>query len=197
MIGKSVLLLSGALLTAGAGVLGFTWPFGRASESLRLPGTVETQEVRLGSKLGGRVASVFVAEGDVVEAGQILARFEAPELQAQQQQLQARLQAAEAELDRARNGARSEEIAATRAAVEAARAALDRLKAGPRPEEIRQAQGDLDRHKPIRSRPVKSLPASKDCIRWPQSPEPSTIPLAPLWDVSKAASRRRERISIC
>jgi HlyD family secretion protein len=144
VVGKSTILLSGALLTVGAGVLGFSWRFERPSESLHLPGVVETQEVRLGSKLGGRVESVSVAEGDVVEAGQILARFEAPELQAQKQQLQARLQVAEAELDRARNGPRSEEIAAARAAVEEARASLDRLKAGSRPEEIRRAKGDLD-----------------------------------------------------
>ncbi len=46
---------------------------------LELPGVVEIQEVRLGSKIGGRVAEVLVAEGDTVEAGQLLVRYEVPD----------------------------------------------------------------------------------------------------------------------
>jgi multidrug resistance efflux pump len=104
---------------------------------------VEVQEVRLGSKVGGRVVEVAIAEGDEVETGQVLVRFEAPELEAQRQQLQAQLQAATAELEKARNGARQEEIESAWASVEAARACLNRLKAGARLEEIQQAHSEL------------------------------------------------------
>ena len=46
----------------------------QTNAELRLPGTVEVQEVRLGSKLGGRIAEVLVREGENVEAGRGLVR---------------------------------------------------------------------------------------------------------------------------
>lgn len=92
--------------------------FWRNPEALQLPGVVEIQEVRLGSKIGGRVAEVLVREGDIAEPGQLLVRFAVPELEAQRQQQEGRLAAAEATLLRTKNGSR--------------------------PEEIRQAQSDLE-----------------------------------------------------
>lgn len=123
--------------------LGFFWPFRRAAEVLRLPGVVEVQEVRLGSKVGGRVARVAVREGDLVEEGQELVVFDVPELKAQYAQWAARLEAAEAQLLKAENGPRPEEKDAARAAVAAAQARLERLKAGWREEEKRQARNEL------------------------------------------------------
>lgn len=90
---------------------------------LDLPGVVETQEVRLGSKVGGRVAEVLVEEGETVEPGRLLVRYEAPELEAELRQQQAKLAAAEADLEKAKNG--------------------------PRPEEIREARSDLESTRPI------------------------------------------------
>jgi multidrug resistance efflux pump len=138
-------LLAGLALLAAVGVgLGFFWPFHYRDQSLTLPGVVEIQEVRLGSKVGGRVESVNVVEGAIAEPRQVLVTFEAPELRAQQQQQVARLQQAEADLEKARNGPRVEEKEAAKMAVEAARERLRRLKAGPRAEEIRQARSDLE-----------------------------------------------------
>ena len=97
------------LLVAVAAAVGFMFPFWRHTSTLRLPGVVEIQEVRLGSKVGGRVEDVYVLEGTLVDAGTLLVRFEAPELQAQLHQLEARLNQSRAELDRYRNGARPEE----------------------------------------------------------------------------------------
>ncbi len=42
-----------------------------SSQTIVLPGIVETQEVRLRSKVGGRVLKVLVKEGDMVEFGGI------------------------------------------------------------------------------------------------------------------------------
>jgi multidrug resistance efflux pump len=138
-------LLAGAtLLATGVGALAFWWPFGSRDAALRLPGTVETQEVHLGSKTGGRVAEVLVREGDLINPGQPLVRLEAPELEAQREQWGARLRAAEADLEKARNGARPEEKEAAREAVAAAEARWRRLRKGPRDEEVRQAEADLD-----------------------------------------------------
>jgi multidrug resistance efflux pump len=104
-------MLAGAVLLAAVLLtLGFFWPFHARRDQLKLPGVVEIQEVRLGSKIGGRVAEVLVAEGDVVDAGKLLVRFEVPELQAQREQWVARLKSLEAEWEKAKNGWRPEEI---------------------------------------------------------------------------------------
>lgn len=131
----------GVLVGAGVGMVGC---YGRQPHSLSLPGVVEIQEVRLSSKVGGRVEKVAIEEGDLVEAGQPLVYFEVPELQAQLLQAAAKLQAAQADLDRARNGARVEEKDNARAALASAEARWQRLKAGARAEEIEQAQADLE-----------------------------------------------------
>src|ERR1043166_1701004 len=47
------------VLVVLAGGLAAFWPFGNG-KTLRLPGVVEIQEVRLGSKVGGRVESVHI-----------------------------------------------------------------------------------------------------------------------------------------
>jgi HlyD family secretion protein len=133
-----------AVLGAVALALGFFWPFRRHQSVLRLPGVVEIQEVRLGSKIGGRVEKVETLEGAIAEPGQELVVFAVPELQAQRQQLQARLLQAEADLEKAKNGPRPEEKEAARSAMEAARARWERLKAGWRVEEKRQAQSDKE-----------------------------------------------------
>lgn len=133
---KRVLALA-ALLAAALSALGFFWPFGNAPDAwksfwpfrhteneLRLAGVVETQEVRLGSKIGGRVAEVFITEGDLVQAGQPLVRFEVPELEAQREQWRSRLASMVAELDKARAGPREEEIRQVKSDVEVAATAL-------------------------------------------------------------------------
>jgi multidrug resistance efflux pump len=106
---KPVLGVAALLATTGVGV-GFFYPFHEYHPTLRLPGVVETQEIRLGSKIAGRVAEVLVEEGQLVQPGQELVRFEVPELQAQRVQQEARIQAAEAELSKWMNGSRPEEI---------------------------------------------------------------------------------------
>src|SRR6516165_423836 len=106
---KSIVAVA-ALLAAILVGLGFFRPLHRQVEKLKLPGVVEIQEVRLGSKCGGRVAAVEVNEGDVVEAGKALVVFEVPELEAQKEQVLAHIQALEAEYDKAKHGPRVEEI---------------------------------------------------------------------------------------
>ena len=61
---KSTVFIGTLLLVAVAAGLGFFWPFGNG-KVLTMPGIVEIQEVRLGSKIGGRVAQLLVAEGQI------------------------------------------------------------------------------------------------------------------------------------
>ena len=138
---KRWLLLPGLLVAAG---LAYSfWPIGKEN-GLRLTGVVETQEVRLGSKIGGRVERIHVAEGTLVNENQPLVTFETPELEAQVRQWEARLRQAEADRDKASKGPRPEEKEAARLAVEVARQRWKRLQAGPREQDIYQARCDLE-----------------------------------------------------
>jgi HlyD family secretion protein len=115
------------------------WPFGPRRAGLPLPGSVQSQEVRLGSRVGGRVAAVLVAEGDRVSAGQELVRLDLPELVAQRDQYRAAVARATAELRKARNGPLPLEVRDAETAWKAAVARYQRVLAGPREEEIEQA----------------------------------------------------------
>lgn len=128
---------------AAAGWAWARWGAGRKGPGdLVLPGVVEVQEVRLGSKVGGRVREVRVLEGDVVAAGAPLVILEVPELEAQRAQWEARVRADLAALEKAKNGPRREEIDAAAAAVAAAEARAVRMHRGYREEEVRQARND-------------------------------------------------------
>jgi len=142
MIWKPV-IAGAALLAAAGSAAGLWWNWPRQSREMRLPGTVESQEVRLSSRVGGRVAIIFVEESQLIEAGQKILELEMPELDAQRAQLVAQKEAAEAVLAKLEKGSREEEKAAAKAAVEAAQARLDRMTKGYRTEEKDQARNEL------------------------------------------------------
>ena len=137
-------LVVGVLIVAAGASLAFFWPFSGSHRELQVPGTVEIFEVRLGSKVGGRVAEVLIREGDTVEKGTELVRFEAPELRAQREQLQAKLAGAKADLEKANNGPRPQEIDEAKAQFESAKAKNERMQKGWRDEEKDQAKHDLE-----------------------------------------------------
>jgi HlyD family secretion protein len=140
---KSSVLLASAVLVATGASLGFYCPFTAGERVMKLHGTVEIQEVRLSSKVGGRVKKVAVADGELVKPGQALVFFDCPEMEAQRDQLEAKLRAAQAARMRTYNGSRPEEKAVAKAGVEAAKARLSKLVAGTRPEEIEKARHEL------------------------------------------------------
>jgi multidrug resistance efflux pump len=131
------------VLIAGGTAVGIWLHSREQPKELRLPGTVETQEVRLSSRVGGRVTKVLVNESDLVEPGQKIVELEMPELDAQRGQLVAQKEAAEAILARLQNGARAEEKAAAKAAMETAAAKLQLMQHGYRKEEVEQSRQDL------------------------------------------------------
>ncbi len=105
-------------------------------------GTIETREIQIGSKIGGRVTAVHVEEGQLVKRGTVLVEFECDELKAQLSQAQAKVEQAQADLDKMLRGNRPEEIAEANATARAQQAALDAARNGPRIQEIDQAQAD-------------------------------------------------------
>jgi HlyD family secretion protein len=105
-------------------------------------GTVETREIQIGSKVGGRVTEVPVEEGQIVKAGTVLVRFECDELKAQRAKAQAALQQAQADAQKMMRGNRPEEIAQAEATGRAQRAAFEEARNGPRRQEIDQGLAD-------------------------------------------------------
>ena len=101
-------------------------------------GTVEARNIRVGSKVGGRIDKILVREGDSVEAGQVLITFDDKELAAN-------LAEARANAVKAERGFRPEEIAEARASAAQAEAEYEQRKNGYRKEDIAAAQADVDR----------------------------------------------------
>jgi multidrug resistance efflux pump len=112
------------------------------STPLAYSGTIETREIEIGSKIGGRVLAVSVEEGDQVPANAPLVTFDAPELQAQLAQAQATVLQAQADDNRLHQGNRPQEIAQADATLHESKALLDEAQNGPRPQDIAQAQAD-------------------------------------------------------
>lgn len=84
-------------------------------------GLVDATEIDVASKVPGRIAAVPVREGDRVAAGQPVAEILSEEIEAKLAQVQSVIEASQARLRMARNGARDEEKAQARIALVAAR----------------------------------------------------------------------------
>jgi multidrug resistance efflux pump len=134
--------LTGASIFCYAGCGNTSFGF-KKENSLVFFGTIETQDIRVGSKVGGRIQEVLVKEGQEVQTGQPLVRFDMAELQAQLAQAQARVEQQRATLAKLERGARPEEKAQARAATETARANFAAVRNWPRPEEVAQARAAL------------------------------------------------------
>lgn len=75
-----------------------------------IQGQAETSDYRVSSKVPGRVLDIRVKEGDRVSKGDTLVILEAPDIEAKLAQAEAACQAARAMEDKARTGARQEQI---------------------------------------------------------------------------------------
>ena len=126
------------ILTAIVAVGAYSMGWFHRDAALQGSGTVEARNIRVGSKVGGRIDRVLVREGDSVEAGQTLITFDDKELQAS-------LAQSRAAAEKAERGFRPEEIAEARAAAAQAKAEYDQRKNGYRQEDIDAAQAELDR----------------------------------------------------
>jgi HlyD family secretion protein len=128
------------ILAAAAGVTatGLYAGWFRHDNSLQGSGTVEARNIRVGSKVGGRIEQVLVREGDKVQPGQVLVTFDDKELKAS-------LEEARANAMKMERGYRPEEIAQAHGAAAQAKADYELKKNGYRREDIAAAQADLDR----------------------------------------------------
>ncbi|MBN2022740.1 MAG: efflux RND transporter periplasmic adaptor subunit [Pirellulales bacterium] len=113
------------------------------SRPLVVSGFIETDEIRLGSRIGGRVARVDVEEGDRVKAGQTLVELEPYDLAEREAAAAAALAAKKAEYAKLTAGYRPQEIAQAEARYDRMKAEHDKLVAGPRPQEKDAARDRL------------------------------------------------------
>src|SRR6266481_2003524 len=134
---KLILILLAAVALAATGLYAGWF---RRDSALQGSGTVESRNIRVGSKIGGRIDKVLVREGDSVQPDQVLITFDDKELQAS-------LEQSRANAEKARRGYRPEEIAEARATAAQANADYELKKNGYRQEDIATAQADLDRAK--------------------------------------------------
>ncbi len=110
----------------------------------RVSGFIESDEIRLGSRLGGRVHKVHVEEGQAVTEGQVLVELEPYDLLQREQEAMKTLASLEAEYKRLAAGFRSEEIAQAESRYEQFKARYEMILAGPRQQEIDAAKGLLE-----------------------------------------------------
>ncbi len=101
------------------------------------------QTANLSPKTSGRVSQLFVEQGDRVQQGDKIAQMENSEVRAAYAQAQANLQQTQANLNKAKNGTRPEEIAQAQARLDQAQANLNKAKNGSRPEETAQIWAKL------------------------------------------------------
>jgi multidrug resistance efflux pump len=139
MIKRILPILVGASLIAVL-LLASKW----RTEPLKVSGFIEAHEIRLGSRVGGRVAKVFVREGDRVEAGQVLVELEPFDVLAREAEARANLAASQAEYAKLTAGFRAQEIAQAKARVAQVAAEHERLVKGPRQAEIEAARAEVE-----------------------------------------------------
>lgn len=111
-----------------------TWMISRP-KPLEVQGEVDATQVKVASKLVGRLDSLPIHKGDEIKKGQLLFTIKSPELDAKLQQAEAALKGAQAQSLKAITGAQAEDIQAAyntymkaQAAYELAQITFDRVK---------------------------------------------------------------------
>jgi multidrug resistance efflux pump len=143
-------------------------------------GQIEGLAVHIGSRVGGRVAEVYVAEGQSVKQGDVLLRLEDAELRAMYEAAQAQTARAEAALALLERGATQEQREQAEAAARAAEQRYRLLVRGAREEEVRSAEALLS------AAQTKADVARRDFERVASLLEQGAVPQQ-TWDRAKAA----------
>ena len=121
MIGKVIVVLALIVLV----IMGISQlqQFATQPREQFLQGQMEARRVLVAGKVPGRIERLLVHEGDVVYKDSLVAVISSPEIEAKKIQAQGALGAAKAQANKARNGARSEDIAALKAMADRAQEA--------------------------------------------------------------------------
>ncbi len=126
------------------------------TQPVKISGFIEADEVRVGSRVGGRVSEVLVREGQPITRGQSLLRLQPYDLQLRLAEAYSQLAAREAVLAKLKAGLRPEEVAQAQARVNRLTATVAKLVAGPRQEEVAAARSRMTLSKAQRDRAKRS-----------------------------------------
>ncbi|WP_313129045.1 secretion protein HlyD [Pseudescherichia vulneris] len=122
---KPVIALLAVVVVIAAAVGGWLWYQSQQDRGLTLYGNVDIRTVNMSFRVGGRLASLAVDEGDAIKAGQVLGTLDKAPYENALMQAKASVAVAQAQYDLMQAGYRDEEIAQTEAAVRQAKAAYD------------------------------------------------------------------------
>ena len=131
------------LLLVMAGLIALVAYSQRRPELARISGFIEADEIRLGSRVGGRVARVHVEEGQRVRKGDVLVELEPFDLLELEQEAEAQLSGQTSGLRPPAGRFCAEEQAQAKARVGQLQARLELLVNGPRPQEKEAAKAQL------------------------------------------------------
>ncbi len=121
---KKIIILSAVVICAVSAVVAFFILRGDGNR-LVLYGNVDIRTVNLGFRVGGRLAELFVDEGDVVGAGQRLGRLDDAPYRIALDEAKANAAAQKAQAALMESGYRDEEIAQARSELDGRQAAYD------------------------------------------------------------------------
>lgn len=114
------------------------------SEPLHVSGFIEAHEIRIGSRVGGRVHRVMTDEGQPCQTGDVLVELEPYQFRELLAQAAGQLAQAKATRDKIKTGFREEEKAQAKARHDQLEATLKKLVKGPRDEDIAAAKAQLE-----------------------------------------------------
>jgi HlyD family secretion protein len=144
---KLILLFPLLAVAAGAGYRSIRDRLRADPSAIRVSGNIEVTDVEVSFKVSGRVEARPVSEGELVQAGGLVAKLDSTELAQDVAQRRAEVQASEAALAELLAGSRPEEIAEADATVRKAQAWRDELLNGSRPEDIAAQRATVARAK--------------------------------------------------
>ncbi len=122
---KPAVILLAVVVVLAAGFGGWWWYQSQQDKTLTLYGNVDIRTVNMSFRVGGRLASLTVDEGDTITVGQTLGELDKAPYQNALLQAQAGVSVAQAQYDLMQAGYRDEEVAQAAAAVKQAQAAYD------------------------------------------------------------------------
>lgn len=167
---KSVVIILTAVILLAAVSGGWLWTQHQRDQALILYGNVDIRTVNMSFRVGGRLASLSVDEGDTIKAGQKLGELDSAPYENALKQAKANVSTARARYDLMRAGYRDEEIAQAAAAVSQAQAACDYARNfWLRQQELRQRRAisvnELENARSSRDQAMASLKSAQDKLR--------------------------------
>lgn len=125
---RNIVIVIVAIIVIGLILYGLNRSVESTEKPVTIQGQMEMQSTAISAKVPGRIAQILVTEGDRVEKGQQLIEMDSPEITAKMNQALAGREMAQSQLDKAKNGARPQEIGQAKAAWEGNQAAADLAK---------------------------------------------------------------------